>query len=78
MASVNAFVSLLGGDPFFFLLFVLIEIVFTLWILKVSAKWAYGANASWGQAAIQWISIILLQIALVVVFAVLLGAFNIL
>ncbi len=60
-------------DSASFFLFILLELVLVLFILKVSARWAYGRRVTWAQAAIQWISIIVIQLVILVVLSILIA-----
>jgi len=53
----------LGESNLFALLAVIvIEVLITLWVLKVSAEWAYGKKVSYSQALVQWLAMIVIQI----------------
>ncbi|MEW6294860.1 MAG: hypothetical protein AB1467_01020 [Candidatus Diapherotrites archaeon] len=41
---------------------IIIEVIITLWVLKVSAEWAYGKKVSYSQALVQWLAMIVIQV----------------
>ena len=70
MVNLDAFFAV--GNLFYVMLILVVNIFVLLWAVKVSAQFAYGRKVSYGQAAVQWLAIIfvLLAVSIIMFFAV--------
>lgn len=51
-----------------FLVYFLVSLFVSLFVLKISAEWAYGKSVGWAGALLQLILIALLQFVLAAIF----------
>lgn len=65
MVNLDAFFAV--GNMFYVMLILVVNIFVLLWAVKVSAQFAYGRKFSYGQAAVQWLAIIFILLAVSII-----------